>query len=69
MENLGLYIYCIGSIIALIIGIIEIIKDAKNNVNNEPREYGMIVGMILLSWIFVGLYIYNHNFIKDKKLI
>ena len=63
MENIGLYIYIIGSFIALILGIIEIIKD-KNN--NQPKEYGMICPMIILSWITIFLYILNSNNIRKR---
>ena len=63
MENISLYIYLIGSFIALILGIIEIIKD-KNN--DHPKEYGMICPMILLSWITVFLYILNSDIIRKR---
>lgn len=63
MENISLYIYLIGSFIALILGIIEIIKD-KNN--NQSKEYEMICPMILLSWITVFLYIFNSDIIRKR---
>ena len=40
MDNLGFYIYILGGIISLGIGIYEMIKD--KNPNHEKREYGLI---------------------------
>ena len=48
-------IYIIGCIIALIIGIVEMIKD-----HSENAQYGLIWAMVILSWITVILYIYNY---------
>lgn len=62
MDIMIKYIYLVGCIVALFIGIYELIKDLKNN--DEPKEYAMIIPMILCSWVTVFFYFYGklrHN--------
>ena len=60
-----LIFYIIGAVVALILGLILLIKEERKN--EYPLQVGMIAPLTLISWISVMLIIYR--FIKDKNCL
>ena len=56
------YIYLVGSLIALFIGIYEVIHFNQNHTQEEKNygQYGMLATMVICSWITVITYFYAH---------
>ena len=60
--SLFIYVYIIGAIIALLLGIILLLKEDKNNPELQP---GMLCPMVLLSWFSVCIILWK---CEDKIL-
>ena len=63
---ISLYIYSIGSVIAIILGIIlavyfERLEKQKPKEEQESQNYGLIFSLALLSWIAVGIAIWSYR--------
>lgn len=61
------YLYCIGIVIAFIIGCYDAYCENKRG-NDISEAHAVIPVLSLMSWLYIIMYIYNRFFRKNKSL-